>query len=324
MLKCKKTTLALLVTLAMTVVVTVLRVTLVPRLQSMNTGVFNLSYIVVAGMLLTIIALFVLLRLGKDEMPDIPTVRGKWLLPIAVTVIAVGACILLTTVVDMYVWAAYGTTPPPQKAATGTIDRITLFLSLILGVLSGIYFMRLGAAWVREDREYRGMFPLWALAPAFWIWMRLARYEVSYSSAVEVHESFYDFAMLLMSLLFLFTLARQLSDTNPKKPFVTAFLALCTAFMSISGSVSRVILFLLGQGDAYRAGQLAGISDFAVGVLAIVLALYWLRSDEPEEVFDVDDESDDAEAESAEDTVEETEKEAEEDILEPQEPPSEE
>lgn len=283
MLNSKKTTWALLVTLIMTVAVIVLRVTLVPWLQSTDTGLFGLSYVVVAVMLLTMIAVFVLLRMGKDELPTLPTVRGKWLLPIAVTVMAVGACILLTTVMDMYTWAAYGVTPPPGKAVTGTVDRVTLFLSMIFGVLSGIYFIRLGLAWARENRERRGQLPFWALSPTFWVWMRLARYEVSYASAVEVHESFYDFAMLLFSMLFLFMLARQTADVGAKKPYVTVFFALCTVFLSISGAFARVILFLLGEGDAYRAGQLAGISDFAVGVLACVFALYWLFSSEPPE-----------------------------------------
>lgn len=285
MLNFKKTTWALLVTFAMTVVVTVLRVTLVPWLQSMDTGLFNLSYIVVAVMVVTLIAVFVLLRMGMYEMPTLPLVKGRWLLPIGIAVMAVGACILLTTVVDMYFWAALGVAPPPGKTVTGNVDRIALFLSMIFGALAGIYFIRLGLSWVREQREYRGLMPLWALAPAFWIWMRLARYEVSYASAVEVHESFYDFAMLLMSMLFLFMLARQMANVNAKRPYLTLFFAMGTVFLSVSGSLARVILFLLGEGDAYRAGQLAGVSDFAVGVLSVVLVLYWLLAPQVEEEF---------------------------------------
>lgn len=279
MLRCKKTTVALLFTLVMTAVVTVLRVTLVPRLQSMDTGVFNLSYIVVAGIVVSLIAVFVLLVLGKKDLPYLPSVNRKWVWPFAAVIIAAGACILLTTLVDMFMWAAFGVTPPPNTAVSSTVDQVTLFLSLILGALGGIYFMRLGVEWIRAEREVRGAFPVWALAPTFWLWMRLARYEVSYASAVEVHESFYDFTMLLFGMLFLFSLARQLSDTAPHRPHLTVFFALSTVLTGASGALARVILFLLGQGEASRSGQLAGVEDFAVGVLAVAFVCYWLLSD---------------------------------------------
>lgn len=278
-----KRLIALLVTLGMTAVVTVLRVTLVPYLQNMDTGAFNLSYTVVILMLLTLVAVFVLLYLEREEMPALPVLKGEWVLPFAVTVIAVGGCILLTTLVDIYNWGAFGITPPPGKVAAGTVDRMALFLSMGLGVLAGVYYIRLGSAWLRQKGEVRGLMPYWALVPSFWIWARLARYEISYASAVEVHESFYDFAMLLLSMLFLFALARRLTTVNPKKPFVTLFLALGTAFLSLSGAFARVILFLLGNGDAYRAGQLAGLSDFGVGLLATAFSLYWLLSPPDEE-----------------------------------------
>lgn len=320
MLRCKKTVLSLLVTLVMTVAVIVLRVTLVPWAQGRDG--FNLGYIVVGLMLLTVVALFVLLRWGREELPRLSVVKGKWLLPLSVTVIAVGGCILLNTIIDMYMWAAYGVTPPPGTAVTGSIDRATLFLSLILGVLSGIYFIRLGVMWVREDGESRGVFPLWALAPTFWIWMRLARYEVSYASAVEVHESFYDFAMLIVCMLFLLSFARHSADVNERKPHTTVFFALCTAFMSISGSLARVFLFLLGEGEVSRTGQLAGVSDFVVGVLAVVFVLYWLFGGQPaEEVFEPSPEEGN-EAEEAPQDAEEGSDDA--DALPPEEQPIEE
>lgn len=283
MLKCKKTTLALLLTLVVTTVVIVLRLTLVPWAQGMDGG-FNLGYIVVLLILLTVAVLFVLLRLGREELPQLPTVSGSWMLPLAVTVIAVGGCVLFSTVADMYMWAAHGVAPAPGTQISSGVDRITLFLSLIFGVLSGIYFVRLGTAWLRTGNACKGIFPLWAMAPTFWIWMRLARYEVSYASAVEVHESFYDFAMLIMSMLFLFAFARVMTDVHPKKPYLTVFFALGTALLSISGSVARVFLFLVGEGELSRTGQLAGISDFMVGLLAVAFLLYWLFAEEaPEE-----------------------------------------
>lgn len=266
---------ALLLTLAMTVVVTVLRAVLIPPTQSVKTGLFSLSYVVIGAMVLTMAAALFLLFGDEKAKETLPAVRGKWLLPLAITVMAVGVCVLLSTVFDVYNWGAFGVTPPPTKIVTGAIDRVTLFLTMVFGVLTGIYLLRLGFSFIEREGEQRGLLPYFALTPTLWMWMRLARYEVSYASAVEIYESFYDFAMLLFSMLFLFTWARHAAAVGTYRPRRLLFYALCTAMLSLSGSVARVIFFLLGEGDAYSAGQLAGVPDFAVGCLAAVMSLYW-------------------------------------------------
>ena len=276
MLKMRKVKIALWVTLAMTAIATVLRVTLIPYTQDMETGAFHISYVVVAAMVLTLVAAAFLLIKGKEELPTLPSVRGAWLTPIACVVMLVGVCLLVVAAVDMYRWAALGVTPPPTKMIIGTVDRLTLFFSLVFGVLSGTYFIRLGWLWLQENREMRGVMHFWALCPTVWIWMRLARYEVSYASAVEIYESFYDFAMLLLMMLFLFAFARWSARVGEERPRRLLFYALGTALMAISGPIARMIFYLIGEGDAYRAGQLAGLSDFAIGLFAAVMALYWV------------------------------------------------
>ncbi len=267
---------ALWLTLVMTVLVTALRVVLIPKTQNISTGVFHISYVVVGLMALTIIAVFVLLLTDSSPKEQLPLVKGKWLLPISALVMAVGICILVVSVMDVYQWAANQTAPPPATVVTGPIDKMTLFLSMAFGILAGVYFLRLGYFWIADNGEIRGMMPFFALCPTFWVWMRLARYEISYASAVQIHESFYDFAMLLCSMLFLFSLARCMSKVTPDKSVKTVGLALCTVMMNLSGPVARVYFYLLGEGDAYRAGQLAGVPDFAIGVLATVLSVYWI------------------------------------------------
>jgi len=271
-----KSKMALWLTLGATVLVTALRAVFTPLLQSMDTGAFAFNYVVMGIILATFIAVGVLLHLGKKELPALPSIKKPWLVPFAVLLMAVGLCLLAVSVVDLYNWSANGITPPPSTALGGTADRVTLFFSLALGILGGVYFMRLGFVFLAENEEVRGIFPLWALTPVFWVWMRLARYEVSYASAVEMHESFFDFAMLLCTMLFLFSFARHMSDVDSKQPWKTVLLCSMTVIMSLSGTLSRVVFFLLGQGDAYRTGQLAGITDFAVGVLALAFLLYWM------------------------------------------------
>ena len=271
-----KKRLALYVTVIMTVLATALRLALGLDSQRLGGGSALLPYVVI--LLFAVAMICMALLLWKDDtVPEtLPPVRGRWLMTVSVALIVIGGVIVLMSALDMYRWATTGVTPPPSAVSTGGIDTVTLFLSLILAVLSGIYFIRLGLFWMSADHEMRGLMPLWALAPTLWIWMRLARYELSYVSAVEVHKSFYDFAMLLFMMLFLFTLARHFTGINQKPSKWLIFYALATAMLSLSGALSRVGFFLLGEGDAYTVGQLAGVPDFAVGVLALVMSVYWI------------------------------------------------
>lgn len=290
-------------TLAMTAVVTVLRVVLIPPTQNVKTGLFSLSYVVIGAMVLTMAAALFLLLGDEKAKKTLPAVRGKWLLPVAIVVMAVGVCVLLTTVFEVYNWGAFGVTPPPTKIVTGAIDRVTLFLTMVFGILTGIYLLRLGFSFIEGAGEQRGLLPYFALTPTLWMWMRLARYEVSYASAVEIYESFYDFAMLLFSMLFLFTWARHAANVGTYRPRRLLFYALTTALLSLSGSVARVAFFLLGEGDAYSAGQLASVPDFAVGCLAAVMSLYWVLAPTEEPTAAETEKTETAEnAENAEET----------------------
>ncbi len=274
MFKWNKMSVALPVTLLMTVLVTVLRVTLVPWLQKGENAVY--SYVIVGTMVATMIGIFALLRAGRCTLPVLPTATGDWVFPVGFALIAVGGCIAFSTVYDIYQYAFNGIAPPPAHTVSSGVDRIALLMCFVCGVLAGIYFISLGIRWLIKGEQVSGMMPILALAPTFWVWTRLARYEVSYASAVEVYQSFYDFGMLLMSMLFLFTFARQVANVQAKKPYITIFFALCTVFLGVSGSLARICFFLSGDGDAYRAGQLAGIADLAVGILAGVFAVLWL------------------------------------------------
>ncbi len=271
----EKRKLALWITLGVTALVTVLRCVLTPLMQSMDTGMFAFNYVIMGVMLAAFAAVGILLYTDRNHLPALPFVKAPWLLPVAVLMMVLGLVVLVVSVIQLYQWSANGVAPPPGGVPSGPAERVTLFLSLALGILSGVYFMRLGFFYLSENEEVRGAYPLWALAPVFWIWMRLARYEVSYASAVGIHESFFDFAMLLCAMLFLFAFARQMSDVGGN-PWKTVWFGCMTVIMTVSGTLSRVVFFLLGQGDAYRTGQLAGVPDFAVGCLAVAFLLYWV------------------------------------------------
>lgn len=254
----------------MTVVVTVLRIVLTPHMQDTHTGTFQLSFWVIGVMTLTVAVLLILTRL-YNRQPQ--TVRGGMLIPASLSAMLFGAILLVSSVFDFWLWMVPPhVTPPPNERIIGKLDGIALFLTLLFGIIGGAFFIRVGLQWIADSASRSGVYRLWALAPVAWIWMRLARYEMSYASAVDVSESFYDFVMLIFTLLFLFSFARFVSGIGEKPPRMLLFFSLSTAFFSISGTVTRFVMYLIGSNDAYRASELAGFSDFAVGLFALCLA----------------------------------------------------
>lgn len=127
---------------------------------------------------------------------------------------AAGAVLVVSTLFDLYIWVTTKQTPAPNAYVIGKFDAVLLVLTLAFGLLGGAFLVRIGFHWAAQGRMRRGVFALWALAPSLWVWMRLARYEMSYASATDVTESFYDFVMLIFTLLFLFSFARYVSGVN--------------------------------------------------------------------------------------------------------------
>ena len=257
------------VTTVMTLAVLILRVVLTPRMQDVETGSFHLSYIIIAVMTLTLIAVAIL----AWRSPGTPvSPGGKLLMPCALLAMLTGAVMTITSALDGYNWMFRNRTPPPNDVIISTIDAVTLFFTILFGLLGGVMLVRVGLLWIAENRSLSGVLQWWALAPVGWIWMRLARYEVSYASAVDVSQSFYDFVMLIFVLLFFFAFARYVSGVGQKKPRLLFFFSLATALCCLSGPLTRLILFMNGQYDAYNASRLASPTDGLVGAFALLFA----------------------------------------------------
>ncbi len=254
----------------MTAAVLLLRVTLTPLMQDSDTGVFHLSYIVIAVMTVSVIAFFVLTLIGKKGVGG---VARPLVTPVAMVCVAAGAVLVLSSLYDVFNWVTLHRTPPPNATVTGKADAIFLILTIVFGVLGGVFLIRAGFAWSARHKSARGLSPLWALAPTLWIWMRLARYEMSYASAIDVSQSFYDFVMLIFTLLFLFAFARYVSGIDGgKKPRMILPYALCTALFSLSGTLTRLVMYNLQDSMAYTASELAGFADFGIGLFALIFA----------------------------------------------------
>lgn len=164
---------AAVITAVMTLAVLILRVALTPRMQDPDTGLFHLSYLIIGLMALTMLAAAVLSWLSQND--GVPP-GGKLLTPLSLSAMLAGSVMTIVSALDGFNWLLFGETPAPNEHVISGIDGVTLFFTIVFGLLGGVMLVRTGIVWLTENRVRSGLMRLWALAPVGWVWMRLARY----------------------------------------------------------------------------------------------------------------------------------------------------
>ncbi|MDD2362903.1 MAG: hypothetical protein PHH84_08135 [Oscillospiraceae bacterium] len=258
---------------AATILTTVLRIWLIPGMQETDTGNFKISYVIIGVMIFSFAALTVLILAGKGGITHINNMARADRLPMAISGILFGVVLLMSSLFDVWIWMVYNETPPPNENVINRLDSITLTLTLLFGILAGLFLIWFGIKASQSKIRLTPSFALGALLPVIWIWFKLVRYQVSYASAIPVEQSFYDFAMLIFSMLFLFSFARYISKIGESSSRSLLIYAHCASLMSLSGTIASMSLFMLGETDAYNSSNLAGIADFGLGVFAFCTAL---------------------------------------------------
>ncbi len=252
-----------------------LRVVLMPTLRDSDTGRFDTSFAVVAFMVL----MMVLLALPAIKLSMTPpAVVGRGAIPLSLASMGAGALLLLSSLWDTWNWLASGEQPAPYIGINNFMGTLTLLGTLLFGLVGGGSLIRLGLQISSEGSARRGMASFEALAPVLWMWFRLARYEMSYASAVGLSEIFYDFMLFILTLLFLFRFARFSAGVGTPTMGGLLFFSTTTALFALSGPLTRLCMYLLGDSEAYHASQLAGWPDLGIGVLALTFAFTLVNS----------------------------------------------
>lgn len=254
---------------AMTVLVTVLRVVAAPLSRDPNTGRFSMSFAIIAVALLAVAAMALIARMGEDRRVDVGHFTAT---PLALATLLAGGLIGVTGVFDLVGWFTAGRVPPPQTAITSAVPVALLVITGVLAIIGGIVLLMLGRQILGGRGTREGMCTWEMLVPVLWVWFRLTRYLMSYASAVSLDECVYDFGMFVAELLFMFRFARFISGVGKTTVGGMMAYAMSASVWSLSAALTRVCMYALGDTQAYLASQLAGFSDFAVGLLALVLA----------------------------------------------------
>ncbi len=256
-------------TTAMAAVVLALRVWITPHMLDRQDSQYRLSYIVIAVM--TLIMLGVLIWTGYRRQTPRP-VSGVWLKPAAVLSMLAGAALVLTSLFDGWNWLFNHITPYPQVETVGLAGGVVLALTLLFGLAGGAFLCRLGLLWLQENGSRSGVYRLWAVCPILWIWMRLARFVMSYVSAIGVYRNFYDFVMLIFIMLFFLYFARYVAGVGPEQPRLLVGVSLCAALGALTGPATHFIMIAMGNQAAAEACGLASPVDFCIGLFALVFA----------------------------------------------------
>lgn len=278
-----------------------LRVWLMPTLRDMETGLFATGWQVIVLMLVTLVALAVMGFTQRQYRLEIGSPAGQ---RIGVVTLVSGAVLIACALWDFIRWMTAGQGPAPQEAAVTTLGTAAMLLQMLFCLLGGVALVRFGLLLVSEGSTRRGMTGWSMLAPVMWMWFRLARYEMSYMSTVRLSESFFVFGMFILEMLFLFRLARYTSGVGKVSAGSLQFYAAATALFSLSAPLTRLVMYLLGDSEAYLSSELAGVPDVAVGLIAVAVAFGLVSAAAPQGEAGAEFPSDDDSADSGEDAGE--------------------
>lgn len=173
-----------------------------------------------------------------------------------------GAALVLTCLFDAWNWLL-GHTPPPRRWKPWVSPE-----GWCWGFRSSSdwreapFLFRIGLLWLEEDGSRRACTACGRSARSSGIWMRLARYEMSYVSAIDVYRSFYDFVMLIFIMLFFLFFARFAAGVGNPRPRLLVGVSLSAALCALTGPATHFIMFAMGNPDAAEACALATPGGF--------------------------------------------------------------
>ena len=189
-----------------------------------------------------------------------------------------GGVLMLASLWDVVRFALYGITPPPVSLLVNSIERFLFFISALAGLLGGLFVcLRFGSLLVHTDYSLGyGRLPfsegwLWLLLP-LWGAARLARYNMVYASLVDISPALYELLLYGVMTLFLYEAARFFSNVDAPSRYFRG-LAAATAALCLAASLSRGVLFLLGEQVAVAYCAIPSVIEAALGAFATVLAI---------------------------------------------------
>ena len=245
-----------------------LRSVALPRVVAGQTG--GTLNTVLLALTAAILAVLLLLCAGKSEVTNVVTGRG--VKPVVAGCLFTGFGMIVSAVSDWNNWKNHKVLPYPAKTITTQADSILFYALVGLGIVAGLFFLLIAWRWSGAKYTQRKQLRLLALVPVIWIWVRIARFELSYVSSLSVYRGVYDLLMLVFEMLFFLWFARFVSGVEQEMPRFLMGSAWGVGVLSISSCVTRVVMMLVRNQVAFDSCGLIGAADLGVAVLAFAFA----------------------------------------------------
>ena len=255
-----------------------LRVWLSPSLRDIDTGLYttNTAVIVLMLVLLALLGLGAWLARGGSRCE----IGGKPSLALSMVSLAVGAALTLfggAEILSRLGVISFGTAAVSFVDAQ-SVNTTLQWLQSVFCLLGGVALARFGLSLASEGVTRRGMAQWSLLAPVLWVWFSLTNYEMSYASMVRLSDGFFTLMMYITEMMFLFIFARYVAGVGKVDNVVLLFFSSAATLFALSAPVARLLMYLLQDGAAFAAAGAAGLSDLAVGVLALTVSITLCQS----------------------------------------------
>ena len=110
------------------------------------------------------------------------------------------------------------------------------------------------------------------------MWLVLANYEMSYASMVRFSDGFFTLMTYIMEMLFLFRFAGYVAGVGRNGVGSVLFFSAGATVFALSAPLVRLMLYLQQDLEAASAAGAIGLTDLAVGVLALTVSVTLCQS----------------------------------------------
>ena len=224
-------------------------------------SIFVLYAIVLVGTVLPLVlALVYKSGLGKVEPAAEKKPLGGVLSFLMSAGLLVDAITRYTAFSDLYFEYSSGGADTSLVSYLSKSGALAMGLEAFFAVVSAIYFIMLGIAWLTEKdpAEYK----LLAVMPVFWAIFRIMHRFMRKISFLNVSELFFELAMIVFLMMFFMAFAQITAKVNGKGlEWKLYAYGMPAALFSLICFIPRIAVTILGKGDLIANGSSIEVVD---------------------------------------------------------------
>lgn len=232
-------------------------------------SIFVLYAIIAIGVVLPIVLSLVFkCGLGKTEPGAEKKKLGGVLSFVMAAGLLVDAISRYSSFSDLYFEYSVSAADSPMMTYLSKSGALAMGLEAFFAVVSAIYFIMLGIAWLTEKdpSEYK----LLAIMPVFWAIFRIMHRFMRKISFMNVSELFFELLMIVFLMMFFMAFAQVTSKVNGKGlEWKLYAYGLPAAMLSLVCFIPRIVVTVLGKGELIADGSAIEIVDLTAAAFIL-------------------------------------------------------